>query len=163
MVPARLSFQHNAAPVEDARPGRPSGPGAAGSAPRILIIDDDDDIRTIARMSLCAFAGAEVIEADCAASGLAAALRTAPRAILLDVMMPGVDGPATLAALRGNPATAGIPVIFLTAKAMPSEIERLRRLGACAVLTKPFDPIALGSAVRGLLETLEAGGERGAP
>jgi two-component system OmpR family response regulator len=64
-------------------------------------------------------------------------------AIVLDVMMPGLDGPGTLARLRADPRTAKVPVVFLTAKAMPAEVARLRELGAVGVLVKPFDPMAL--------------------
>ena len=63
-------------------------------------------------------------------------------------MMPGLDGPSTLAALRSNPKTASIPVVFLTAKALPAEMERLRDLGAKAVLNKPFDPLTLAKQLR---------------
>jgi CheY-like chemotaxis protein len=93
----------------------------------------------------------EVIEAASGREGLQRAADEAPDAILLDVMMPGMDGPTTLSALRATPATAAIPVVFLTAKAMPSEIERLRGLGAEGVLTKPFDPLTLAGQLRSTL------------
>jgi CheY-like chemotaxis protein len=94
----------------------------------------------------------EVVDASSGADGIEKAAAEQPDAILLDVMMPMLDGPSTLAALRNQPATSKIPVIFLTAKAMPSEVERLRSLGAAGVLTKPFDPMTLASQVRALLE-----------
>ena len=84
-------------------------------------------------------------------AGMALAIAEAPDAILLDVMMPGRDGPGTLALLKADPRTARIPVIFLTAKAMTAEIERLRALGAAGVLTKPFDPMTLAASVRAIL------------
>jgi len=74
-----------------------------------------------------------------------------PDAILLDVMMPGMDGPAVLERLKADPGTAGIPVVFLTAKAMASEVSRLRGLGAAGVLTKPFDPVSLAGQIRAIL------------
>jgi CheY-like chemotaxis protein len=115
---------------------------------KILIIDDEDDIRRIARLSLTKLGKMEVVEAGSGPEGVRKAAEEKPDAILLDVMMPGLDGPGTLAALRSNPATAAIPVVFLTAKAMASEVERLRSLGAKAVLTKPFDPLTLPNEVR---------------
>ncbi len=110
---------------------------------KVLIIDDEDDIRRIACLSLSRVGKMEVVDASGGPEGVKKAASERPDAILLDVMMPGLDGPATLSALRSNPATAGIPVVFLTAKAMASEIERLLGLGARGVLTKPFDPMSL--------------------
>ncbi len=121
---------------------------------RILVIDDEDDIRRIVSLSLARLGGMEVLDAAGGAAGIAAALREKPDVILLDVMMPDVDGTTTLARLRGDPATATIPIIFLTAKAMSSELDRLRRLGAAGVLTKPFNPATLASEVRLLLERI---------
>ncbi len=120
---------------------------------KILLIDDDDDIRSIARMSLSRLGGMEVVEAASGAEGVRKAQDEQPDVILLDVMMPVMDGSATLAALRLQPATATIPVIFLTAKAMPAEIERLRAVGAAGMLTKPFDPRTLPADVRALVES----------
>jgi CheY-like chemotaxis protein len=120
---------------------------------KILIIDDDDDIRAISRLALGRVGGMDVVDAASGVSGLALAIAEEPDAILLDVMMPGRDGPETLSLLRADPRTAGIPVIFLTAKAMASEVERLRALGAAGVLTKPFDPMSLAANVRAILGT----------
>ena len=119
---------------------------------KILIVEDEDDIRTIIRLSLERLGGMAVIEAGGGRAALELALSERPDAILLDVMMPELDGAATLQALRRDEATARIPVIFLTAKALPGEVERLRRLGAVAVLTKPFDPAALAGQVRAAVE-----------
>jgi CheY-like chemotaxis protein len=110
---------------------------------KVLIIDDEDDIRRIAILSLSRVGKMEVVDASGGQEGVKKAASERPDVILLDVMMPGLDGPATLSALRSNPATAEIPVVFLTAKAMASEIERLMGLGARGVLTKPFDPMSL--------------------
>ena len=120
---------------------------------KILIIDDEDDIRKIARLSLSRVGGMEVVDASNGPDGVRKAESERPDAILLDVMMPGMDGPATLAMLRAGEATCKIPILFLTAKAMTTEIERLRALGALAVLTKPFDPMSLAKEVRQALET----------
>lgn len=122
---------------------------------KILIIDDEDDIRLIARMSLSRIGGMEVIEAANSQEGIAKASAEKPDAVLLDVMMPSVDGPSTLTALQHDETTAAIPVIFLTAKAMTSEIERLKSLGVAGVLTKPFDPMTLPEQVRQILNSLK--------
>lgn len=116
----------------------------------LLIIDDEPDIREIVEM-LLTDDGWTVLQAASGAAGLALARQAQPDAILLDVMMPVLDGPATLAQLQAHPATARIPVIFLTAKAQCSEIERLRSLGAAGVLIKPFDPMQLPAQIAQLL------------
>jgi CheY-like chemotaxis protein len=112
-------------------------------ARRILIIDDEADIRAIARLSLEKVGGYEVVDAAGGAAGVDAAVAAPPDAILLDVMMPGQDGPATLDALRARPETAHIPVVFLTAKAQQADREALLAQGAAGVLVKPFNPMAL--------------------
>ncbi len=119
---------------------------------KVLVVDDDADSRELVRLTL-AMHKIPVSEAGSGAECLRVAQDTRPDAILLDVMMPSMDGPTTLTALRANPETASIPVIFLTASAMPSEVERLKKLGARAVVAKPFDPFALPNAVRELLGT----------
>ena len=118
---------------------------------KVLIIDDDEDIRSIVRLSLSRLGGMEVAEAARGPEGVRKAQDGKPDVILLDVMMPSMDGSATLAALRSQSATAAIPVIFLTAKVMRPEIERLMALGAAGVLTKPFDPRTLPADVRALV------------
>ncbi len=118
---------------------------------KVLLIDDEEDVREIARLSLGVVGGMEVCDASSGREAVAKAIREKPDFILLDMMMPEMDGPTTLAALRANRETASIPVVFLTAKAMPSEIERLRQLGAIGIITKPFDPMTLAGEVRSLL------------
>lgn len=118
---------------------------------KILIIDDEEDIRSIAAMSLGILGGLEVVEADGGADGIAKAEADKPDAILLDIMMPVMDGPATLVKLQENEQTKSIPVIFLTARAMTNEVERLKSMGATGVLTKPFDPTKLTSQVKDIL------------
>ena len=119
---------------------------------KVLLIDDEDDIRKVARLSLARVGKMEVVDAAGGLEGVRRAEDESPDVILLDVMMPGLDGPSTLAALRSNAKTAGIPVVFLTAKAMPAEIERLRSLGVKGVLIKPFDPMTLPAQLRAVLE-----------
>ena len=119
---------------------------------KILIIDDDDMIRRIARAALGRGGGMEVRDAESGEEGLRLAATERPDCILLDVMMPGMSGEATLEALRGSPETAGIPVVFLTASSDPEDVARLQALGARGVLAKPFDPMALAGQVRMLIE-----------
>ena len=119
---------------------------------KILLVDDEPDIRKIGEMSLRAVGKLQVVQAASGAEALELAARERPDAILLDVMMPGMDGPTTLAQLKARPETAAIPVVFMTAKAQPREVERLRSLGARGVIVKPFDPMALPAEVRRLVE-----------
>jgi CheY-like chemotaxis protein len=120
-------------------------------AHKVLIIDDEDDIREVAALSLESVAGWEVVTASSGSQGLARALEHQPDAILLDVMMPGMDGPTTFRELRKNPATAKIPVLLLTAKVQSSDQRRFADLGVEAVLFKPFDPLTLSDQIAGVL------------
>ncbi|HTD55068.1 MAG TPA: response regulator [Silvibacterium sp.] len=110
---------------------------------RILIIDDEDDIRQVAAMSLETVAGWNVLTASSGAQGIRRAQSEQPDAILLDVMMPGMDGPSTFLELRKASETAGIPVILLTAKVQGADQKRFANLGVSGVLFKPFDPMTL--------------------
>ena len=112
---------------------------------RILIVDDENDIREVAALSLESIGGYQVLSANSGKAALAMAEEEQPDAILLDVMMPDMDGPTTLSRLQSKPNTAHIPVVFLTAKVQPSERARFASLGAAAVLSKPFDPLTLSS------------------
>ena len=116
---------------------------------RILIIDDEDDIREVAALSLEAIAGWEILTASSGADGIAiaAAANTKPDAILMDVMMPEVDGPTTFGLMQKNPAIAGIPVLLLTAKVQGIDQRRFANLGVTAVLFKPFDPLTLAQQI----------------
>ncbi|MDP7385677.1 MAG: response regulator [Nitrospinota bacterium] len=118
---------------------------------KILIIDDEEDILLISQMSLRKVGGFEVVTALGGEEGLEKAVRERPDLIVMDVMMPGLDGPATLKRLKALPETAETPVVFLTAKTQRNEVERLKNLGAADVLTKPFDPISLPGRIRELL------------
>jgi CheY-like chemotaxis protein len=109
---------------------------------RLLLVDDEPDIRAIATMALERVGGHDVTAVGSAAEAVAAAERERPDAVLLDVMMPDVDGPVALERLR--PVIGEVPVIFLTAK---QDAERLRALGAAGVIAKPFDPLALADEV----------------
>lgn len=118
---------------------------------KVLIIDDEDDIREVAALSLESVAGWDVITASSGSQGLARAIEHQPDAILLDVMMPGMDGPTTFRELRKNPATAKIPVLLLTAKVQSSDQRRFADLGVESVLFKPFDPMTLADQIAGVL------------
>ena len=118
---------------------------------RILVIDDEDDIREVAQLCLETVGGWEVMTAACGSEGLVKAETQQPDAILLDVMMPDMDGPTTFHKLKGNPATEDIPVVFLTAKVQAAEQRRFAELGVKAVLTKPFDPLMLATEVANVL------------
>lgn len=118
---------------------------------KALIIDDEEDVRYVAHLSLGRVGGMTVIEAASGDEGVALACSERPDFILLDMMMPGMDGAATFRALRASAQTNDIPVVFLTAKAMTSEVRRLENLGAKGVVLKPFDPMTLASDIRTIL------------
>jgi CheY-like chemotaxis protein len=118
---------------------------------KVLVVDDEDDIRRIARLSLAAVGGMDVCEASSGPVAVELARRESPDVVLLDMMMPGMDGVATFRALREQPETAQTPVVFLTAKSVSLEEGRVRGLGARGVLFKPFDPMALPRLLRELL------------
>jgi CheY-like chemotaxis protein len=128
-------------------------PGLGGQKLKVLIIDDDPDVRRIARLCLSQLGGMDVVEASSADEGLRRAAADKPDVILLDIMMPRVDGLAAIGSLRRVPETARIPVIFLTARTGEDDESFLRRTGARGLLTKPFDPMTLATKVRSLLET----------
>jgi CheY-like chemotaxis protein len=118
---------------------------------RLLIIDDEEAIQTVVKFGINMAAGWEVLSASGGRVGIATAQKELPDAILLDVMMPEMDGIATLKALQSNPITAGIPVIFLTAKAQTAERKELNSLGICGVITKPFNALDLPGQITRLL------------
>ena len=121
------------------------------STKRILLIDDEVDIHRIAQVGLMMEAGWELLTAQPSDEGLVIATSEPLDAILLDVMMPGRDGVATLKVLQESPETQAIPVIFLTAKAQSSDRRRFYALGAQGVITKPFNPMTLASQMSGFL------------
>jgi CheY-like chemotaxis protein len=125
---------------------------------RILLIDDEDDIREVASLTLEATAGWEVITANSGAAGIRAALAEKPEAILMDVMMPEMDGPTTFREMQKIPELANIPVILLTAKVQGVDQRRFSDLGVAAVLFKPFDPMTLAQQIADVLhwDTLAA-------
>lgn len=117
----------------------------------ILVIDDEDDIRAVAALSLETIAGWTVHTANSGADGIKRAMELQPDAILLDVMMPEMDGPTTFQKLQYNPQTRDIPVLLLTAKVQGADQRRFANLGVAAVLSKPFDPLTLGTQIASAL------------
>jgi CheY-like chemotaxis protein len=117
----------------------------------ILLIDDEEDIREVVALSLETVAGWRVTSAGSGQQGMELARTESPDAVLLDVMMPGQDGPATLRLLQSDTTTAKIPVIFLTAKVQSLERERLRGAGAAGFLSKPFNPMTLATEISDIL------------
>jgi DNA-binding response OmpR family regulator len=118
---------------------------------RILVCDDEGGILAIAQLALQMQEGWEVITATSGQEAIAIAETEQPDAIVLDVMMPDLDGPATLELLRANPNTQSIPVIFLTAKTQDAEHHHLMNLLIAGILTKPFNPLTLGSKIAEIL------------
>lgn len=112
---------------------------------RVLYVDDEDDIREVAGMALGLEPSFDIHTCASGQEAIDEAIGTKPDLILLDVMMPGMDGPATLATLRRNELTASIPVVFVTARTQEHEVERFLSLGAEGVIAKPFDPMTLAS------------------
>lgn len=118
---------------------------------RVLLVDDDADIRTVGQLSLARVGGWETELAASGAAALLAVSNQRPDVVLLDVMMPGMDGPTTLARLRQLPGGESLPVLFMTAKVQKQEVERYLAVGAAGVIHKPFDPMALPAEVRRLV------------
>lgn len=119
---------------------------------RIMCVEDESDIQTIVRLSLETLGGFTV---DICSSGSEALARVSgfkPQLILLDVMMPGMDGPTTLGKLREIPEFSDTPVVFMTAKVQPSEITGYKAIGAADVIPKPFDPMTLPGQVQEVWE-----------
>lgn len=140
------------------QPGNAAALGATTRPLRsVLYVDDDPDIRQVVEVALGLAPGLQVHVAESGQRGIELARERRPDLILLDVMMPGLDGPGTLTRLRGEPATAEIPVFFMTAKSLPQEIERFRDLGVSGVIAKPFDPMTLAAHVQRLWQQLAPG------
>jgi len=117
----------------------------------VLLVDDDDDLRIIGEMALANVGGFEVRCASGGEQALALLREHIPDVILLDVMMPGLDGPTVFLRLRDDARTASVPVIFMTAKVRAHERQAFEDLGATGVIAKPFDPMTLADQVRALL------------
>jgi CheY-like chemotaxis protein len=121
----------------------------------VLYVDDEPDIRQVVELALGLIGDLSVHTCESGEKALEQMPQIKPDLVLLDVMMPGTDGPTTLGRMRASPALAHIPVAFMTAKAMPQEVTRFRQLGAAGVIAKPFDPMQLGEQVLALWEGLK--------
>ena len=119
---------------------------------RILLVEDDPDIQTVTSLALGTFGGFDVHICGSAHDAVQAAAGFRPDLILLDVMMPGMDGIEALSALRRDPDVGQVPVVFLTARVQPQEVERYRSLGSLAVIAKPFEPSELAARIRDIWE-----------
>jgi two-component system OmpR family response regulator len=115
-----------------------------GALRNILHVDDEPDIREVVQLSLALMDGWNVQSVGSGREAFSVLREAAPDLVLLDYMMPEMDGTAILAALQADPATRHIPVVFMTAKSMPVEVAKLVAAGAAAVIAKPFDPLKLG-------------------
>lgn len=123
---------------------------------KVLLIDDDPDVRRIGSMSLRKLGGFEVLVANSGAEGLVMAEQQRPDLILLDILMPGLDGLVTIAELKKSPMAKAIPVIFLTATNNPSVPENVRDVGALGIIYKPIDPLRLPAQALELVEASRA-------
>lgn len=117
---------------------------------RVLYVEDEKDIQEVAKLALEMVGGYQVKVCSSGEQALAEAEAFAPQMILLDVMMPSMDGPTTLKALQQIASLAEVPKAFMTAKVMPSEVEQLLALGAVGVIAKPFDPMTLSEEVKAM-------------
>ena len=117
---------------------------------RILLVEDDADIRTVAKMALESLGGYSVEPCCSGEDAIQKCADFAPDLVLLDVMMPGMDGPATLEEFRHLPELERTPVVFMTAKTQVHEVATLKELGALDVISKPFDPMSLASQVESI-------------
>lgn len=127
---------------------------------RILFVEDDPDIQTVAKMALEAIGGFTVLACGSGSEALTRLDEFAPDLVLLDVMMPGMDGPATLAALRQSQTGRELPVVFMTARVQAQEVAAYREMGAEDVIAKPFDPMMLSEQVLAIWRTLKARADR---
>jgi DNA-binding response OmpR family regulator len=138
--------------------GRGSAAHAKQTVKRVLVIDDERSIRMLCRVNLAA-AGMDVLEAADGEKGLDLARRERPDLILLDVMLPGIDGWEVARRLAGDDATREIPIVFLTARADPADRHQGGQLGGVGYIVKPFDPVGIGQLVEDVLTSI-AKGER---
>lgn len=132
------------------------GESLPGTAASVLVVDDESSIRTICRINLEA-AGMRVAEAVDGAEALARARGETPSLVLLDVMMPRVDGFEVAAELAADPTTREIPIVFLSARAGVEDRREAQRAGAVGYIVKPFDPLALGETLASVLARVGRG------
>lgn len=126
------------------------------SLKRILYVEDEPDIQVVARLALENIGGFTLKVCSSGNEAVGAAAEFAPDMIVLDVMMPGLDGPTTLQELRKIRSLANTPAVFMTAKVQPQEVAHYKRIGAVDVIVKPFDPITLSSSLTAVWERWHA-------
>lgn len=126
---------------------------SVGTNGHILCVDDEHDILSIAQTSLEAIGGYQVTCCNSGPEALDALRQIQPDLVLLDVMMPNMGGPATLKAILELPNCADLPVVFMTARVQPSEVEAYMAMGAKQVISKPFDPMMLSGQVQAILDS----------
>ncbi len=119
---------------------------------RLLYVEDEPDIRAVAQVALQHIGGFDLRVCESGEQAVREAVAFAPDMVLLDVMMPGMDGPGTLRALRALPELQAVPMAFMTAKVQPEEVSQFIAMGAVGVIAKPFDPMTLAGQVRALWE-----------
>lgn len=122
---------------------------------KIMLVEDEEDIRAVAELALEAVGGFTLRACDSGANALDNLEAFQPQLILLDVMMPKMDGPSTLRAIREKPEFANIPAVFMTAKVQPEEVKGYLALGAVDVIPKPFDPMTLSDQIREIWDNLD--------
>lgn len=123
---------------------------------RIVYVEDEPDIQTVAKIALEMVGGFELLICSSGAEAIEKAASFAPQLLLLDVMMPGMDGPTTMHHLREQGELTECPVVFMTAKARPSEVNTFLDLGAVAVISKPFDPMSLSAQLQTIWQQHES-------
>lgn len=124
---------------------------------RVMLVEDEIDIQMVARLALEDVGGFEVEVCESGAAALEAGPRFQPQLILLDYMMPGMDGGGAIAAFRALPALAQVPVAFITARAQLNEVAEYRTMGAVDVIVKPFDPMRLADRVQEIWRSVQRG------
>ncbi|WP_375171037.1 response regulator [Marinobacter sp.] len=125
---------------------------------RIMLVEDEEDIRAVAELALEAVGGFTLTTCESGQKALETISEFDPQLIVLDVMMPGMDGPSTLKAIRRHPDFSDTPAIFMTAKVQPDEVDGYLSQGAVAVIPKPFDPMALSDRIREIWDNLDQEG-----
>lgn len=125
---------------------------------KVLLVDDEADIRKVAQLSLTAIGKITTVVASSARQAIDMAALEQPDLILMDMMMPGMDGLSALAKFRNSPVLKQIPVVFFTAKVQQQEIEHYLSVGAIGVIEKPFDPMALSDQIRRIYAEWQARG-----
>lgn len=121
---------------------------------RILYVEDEPDIQAVAKLALEAVGGFTLEVCSSGKEALAKAEAFAPQLMLLDVMMPEMDGPTAMKRLHEIPALADVPVVFMTAKVQPQEVKEYKAMGAIEVIAKPFDPMTLASDINDIWATV---------